>query len=98
MSAQVELVEKMREQIVEAEDQIRSLVRERDGLISEVSRLQSEKESSNTEIKEVFQALSELAQNYDQKLSESMKRKEENEALMEELEKNKVSLDVNVAF
>ena len=88
----------MREQIVEAEDQIRSLVRERDGLISEVSRLQSEKESSNTEIKEVFQALSELAQNYDQKLSESMKRKEENEALMEELEKNKVSLDVNVAF
>lgn len=80
----------MREQIVEAEDQIRSLVRERDGLISEVSRLQSEKESSNMEIKEVFQALSELAQNYDQKLSESMKRKEENEALMEELEKNKV--------
>ncbi|ESO09265.1 hypothetical protein HELRODRAFT_168226 [Helobdella robusta] len=89
LNAQFEMVEKYKEQLAEAEDQIKSLIKDRDTSIGEISRLQSEKESSNIEIKEVFQALSELAQNYDQKLSESARKKEEIDSLVEELEKKK---------
>ena len=54
-------------------------------LESQVNQITKENESSKTEVKEVLQALEELAVNYDQKLQEVDQKSKENEAFMEEL-------------
>ena len=54
-------------------------------LESQVNAISKENESSKTEVKEVLQALEELAVNYDQKLQEVDLKSKENESFMEEL-------------
>ena len=54
-------------------------------LESQVNAITKENESSKTEVKEVLQALEELAVNYDQKLQEVDQKSKENENFMEEL-------------
>ena len=65
--------------------------RDHDNLQTELKRLLSENEASKEEVKEVLQALEELAVNYDQKSQEVEDKAQEFEALSEELNQKSVS-------
>ena len=61
-----------------------------DSLQSQISLLQKENEKSKDEVKEVLQALEELAMNYDQKLQEVDNKNRENDKLVEDLSSKQV--------
>lgn len=63
-------VEKLKEQILEQDELIASTRRDYETLQGEMNRIQQENESAKEEVKEVLQALEELAVNYDQKSHE----------------------------
>ncbi|RWS17370.1 kinesin heavy chain-like protein [Dinothrombium tinctorium] len=85
LDKQSQLIEKLKEQILEQEELISSCRRDNELLQQEISRLQQENESSKEEVKEVLQALEELAVNYDQKSQEVETKNREFEILNEEL-------------
>ncbi len=65
--------------------------RDHENLQAELNRLQAENEASKDEVKEVLQALEELAVNYDQKSQEVEDKTKEFEAISEELNQKSVS-------
>lgn len=65
--------------------------RDHENLQVELNRLQAENEASKDEVKEVLQALEELAVNYDQKSQEVEDKTKEFEAISEELNQKSVS-------
>lgn len=85
LDKQSQLIEKLKEQMLEQEELISSCRRDNEMLQQEITRLQQENESSKDEVKEVLQALEELAVNYDQKSQEVDSKNREFENINEEL-------------
>ncbi|KAM7370179.1 hypothetical protein PAMP_011453 [Pampus punctatissimus] len=85
INQQSQLVEKLKEQMLDQEELLASSRQGHDTLQKELNRLLAENEASKEEVKEVLQALEELAVNYDQKSQEVEDKTKEFEALSEEL-------------
>lgn len=81
---QSQLIEKLKEQMLEQEELISSSRRDYELVQQEMARIQQENESAKEEVKEVLQALEELAVNYDQKSQEVDNKNREYETLSEE--------------
>ncbi|XP_045601943.1 kinesin heavy chain isoform X3 [Procambarus clarkii] len=87
-----QLAEKLKEQMLEQEELIAATRRDYEVLQTEMSRIQAENDSAKDEVKEVLQALEELALNYDQKSQEVENKCKENETLNEELTEKQTAL------
>ena len=92
ISSTTEMVQKLQEQLAEQEELITAAQRERDQAQAESQRQQSLSEASMNEVKEVLQALEELALSYEQKTQEVLSKDRDNEALTEELTRKKVTV------
>ncbi|KAM9814234.1 kinesin heavy chain [Neosynchiropus ocellatus] len=84
---QSQMVEKLKEQMLNQEELLASSRGDGERVQSELTALQAENECAKTEVKEVLQALEELAVNYDQKSLELEEKSMQNKLLAEELAK-----------
>lgn len=82
---QAQMIEKLNQQLMEQEELISNARRDNDLLQQEVGRISADNDSAKDEVKEVLQALEELAMNYDQKSQEVDTKNKENETLNDEL-------------
>uniref|UniRef100_A0A8C2GV72 Kinesin-like protein n=1 Tax=Cyprinus carpio TaxID=7962 RepID=A0A8C2GV72_CYPCA len=85
INLQCQLVEKLKEQMLDQEELLASSRGDGERVQCELSRLQADNDSAKTEVKEVLQALEELALNYDQKSQEAEDTRIHNRRLIEEL-------------
>uniref|UniRef100_A0AAR2M4P5 Kinesin-like protein n=1 Tax=Pygocentrus nattereri TaxID=42514 RepID=A0AAR2M4P5_PYGNA len=85
INQQSQLAEKLKQQMLDQEELLASSRRDHDNLQAELTRLQMENEASKEEVKEVLQALEELAVNYDQKSQEVEDKTKDFESLSDEL-------------
>ncbi|XP_043088158.1 kinesin heavy chain [Puntigrus tetrazona] len=85
INLQCQLVEKLKEQMLDQEELLASSRGDGERVQCELSRLQADSDSSKAEVKEVLQALEELALNYDQKSQEAEDTRTHNRRLTEEL-------------
>ncbi|XP_075899207.1 kinesin-1 heavy chain-like [Nelusetta ayraudi] len=92
INQQSQLVENLNEQMLNLEELLSSSRHDHDVLQTELNRLLAENEASKDEVKEVLQALEELAVNYDLKSQEVEDKAREFEALSEELNEKSTSL------
>merc|ERR1719402_1926341 len=90
---QSSLVEKLKEQMMEQEELISSTRRDYENLTKEMSKIQAENESAREEVKEVLQALEELAVNYDQKSQEAETKSREYNTVSDELSRQQSKLN-----
>uniref|UniRef100_H3BGB6 Kinesin-like protein n=1 Tax=Latimeria chalumnae TaxID=7897 RepID=H3BGB6_LATCH len=80
-----QLVEKLKEQMLDQEELLGSTRGDNEKVQMELTRLQTENDSAKIEVKEVLQALEELAVNYDQKSQEVEEKGQQNRLMGEEL-------------
>lgn len=90
---QSQLVEKLKEQMMEQEELLASARRDYESLTKEMSKIQAENESAKEEVKEVLQALEELAVNYDQKSQEAETKSREYNTISDELSQKQSQLN-----
>ncbi len=90
---QSQLVEKLKEQMLEQEELISSTRRDYENLTKEMAKIQSENDSAKDEVKDVLQALEELAVNYDQKSNEAETKNREYNTVSEELSQKQAQLN-----
>ncbi|XP_075447655.1 kinesin heavy chain isoform X2 [Ascaphus truei] len=87
-----QLVEKLNQQMLDQEELLISTRGDNDKVQMELGRLQSENNCAKEEVKEVLQALEELAVNYDQKSQEVDDKSLQNKILADELTQKVASL------
>uniref|UniRef100_A0A8C1M905 Kinesin-like protein n=1 Tax=Cyprinus carpio TaxID=7962 RepID=A0A8C1M905_CYPCA len=93
-----QLAEKLKEQILDQDELLASTRGDSDKVQTELGRLQTESESAKSEVREVLQALEELAVNYDQKSQEVEEKNLHNKQLAEQLSLKMVtSLEAELA-
>ncbi|XP_053564167.1 LOW QUALITY PROTEIN: kinesin heavy chain [Bombina bombina] len=92
INQQSQLVEKLNQQMLDQEELLISTRNDNDKVQIELSRLQSENDCAKEEVKEVLQALEELAVNYDQKSQEVEDKSLQNKILADELSQKVASL------
>ena len=90
---QSQLVEKLKEQMMEQEELIAATRRDYEALTKEMTKIQGENESAKEEVKEVLQALEELAVNYDQKSQEAETKSREYNTMSDELSQKQSQLN-----
>ena len=79
--------------MLEQEDLISSTRRDYENLTKEMSKIQGENDSAKDEVKDVLQALEELAVNYDQKSQEAETKSREYNTVNEELSQKQSQLN-----
>uniref|UniRef100_A0A674BRH7 Kinesin-like protein n=1 Tax=Salmo trutta TaxID=8032 RepID=A0A674BRH7_SALTR len=92
INQQSQLAEKLKEQMLDQEELLVSSRGDSEKVSSELGRLQMESDVAKAEVKEVLQALEELAVNYDQKSQEVEDKSLQNKLLAEELAKRMAHL------
>merc|ERR1719244_207703 len=90
---QSQLVEKLKEQMMEQEELIAATRRDYEALTKEMTKIQGENESAKEEVKEVLQALEELAVNYDQKSQEAETKSREYNTISDEMSQQQSKLN-----
>ncbi|XP_065128487.1 kinesin heavy chain isoform X2 [Paramisgurnus dabryanus] len=85
INLQCQLIEKLKKQMLDQEELLASSEGDSERVQCELSRLQTESDSAKAEVKEVLQALEELALNYDLKIQEVEDKTVHNRLLTEEL-------------
>ncbi|XP_061522644.1 kinesin-1 heavy chain-like isoform X3 [Phycodurus eques] len=92
INQQSQMVETLKGQMLDQEELLASSRRDHERLQTELKRMLTENEASKEEVKEVLQALEELAVNYDLKSQEVENKTQEFEALSDELNEKSSSL------
>ena len=92
---QAQMIEKLNQQLIEQEELITNARKDNDLLQQEVGRISADNDSAKDEVKEVLQALEELAMNYDQKSQEVDTKNKENETLNDELSQKLVCIGLS---
>ena len=90
---QARFINQLKEQLGEQDEALKANQVDTEKLQSQINSMQSESETSKTEVKEVLQALEELAVNYDQKLQEVETKTKDNDKLSDELSQKQVRCD-----
>uniref|UniRef100_A0A671V4B0 Kinesin-like protein n=1 Tax=Sparus aurata TaxID=8175 RepID=A0A671V4B0_SPAAU len=94
INLQCQLVEKLKQQMLDQDELLASSKGDGDKVQAELGRLQVESDCAKAEVKEVLQALEELAINYDQKSQEVEEKGLQNQLLADQLsQKMLVSLN-----
>lgn len=87
INKQAQTIARLRQQVDSQDEVIRTIRTDREAQMTEINTLQVENQSSKDEVKEVLQALEELAINYDQKAQEIAAKTKELEDTQESLSK-----------
>ncbi|XP_042264151.1 kinesin family member 5Aa isoform X2 [Thunnus maccoyii] len=92
INLQCQLVEKLKQQMLDQDELLASSRGDGDKVQAELGRLQVESDCAKAEVKEVLQALEELAINYDQKSQEVEEKGLQNQLLADQLAQKMASL------
>ncbi|KAJ3587147.1 hypothetical protein NHX12_013537 [Muraenolepis orangiensis] len=92
INLQCQLVEKLKEQMLDQDELLASSRGDGDKVQMELGRLQVESDCAKAEVKEVLQALEELAINYDQKSQEVEEKGLQNQLLADQLAQKMANL------